>query len=173
MNIVDISNIEIKPYSGPPIEDKIKGFALLPTGWHFGEGIPPSTQRISDSVSIANEGMFYDFEVDAFPGIGGEVLVALYCKNEYIEFTLADTVTFVHEKNNEEVGYRENLSVFESLQLIRGCKESCRLSELSTSSTTTQEDKSLRVWHSETSRGESPLFLGSAYSLWGTPFAVT
>lgn len=174
MKIIDSANIEIRAYSNTHIENKINRFGSLPTGWHFGEGRPPSDQRIRQGISIANEAIFHGYDVDAFPGIGGEILITLYYENDYFEFTIEenDTVTFVHERDGQEVENRENLPINDILKLIWECGESCRSSDSFTRNTMTSDRKDSRVWHLETMDREYQLFLGTAYSHWDIASAI-
>lgn len=94
-------------------EKKIRDFGKLEQGWYFGEGVPPTPERIKQAIALhgAALGLGY-FETDAFPGISGEVRVTIYRGKTYLEFTFEsdESVTFVHEEGGEEVEYTSNLT---------------------------------------------------------------
>jgi hypothetical protein len=59
--------------------DKIRSYAHLPKGWHYGSGDRLESQIIE--LAIAAEKMLRDMgfpETDCFPGVGGEIKVTSY-----------------------------------------------------------------------------------------------
>lgn len=127
---------------------KIRDFLQLKPGWHFGEGKPPDKNIIERALFLAERAIAVLFNIDAFPGIDGEIMVTIYHYNHYLEFTFEtdNSVTYVHEKDGKEVCYQEHLSFEIALkELDNFCEQIWNSSELSTASILTQEEKSLKV----------------------------
>jgi len=97
---------------------KVRGFAQLPEGWHFGKGIAPSPEARSAAQSLLGKAEQLDFQdVDAFPGVDGEIQVAIYRGEDDYEFTIEanGTITFAHDLNGRERSYQTGLSLGRSL----------------------------------------------------------
>ena len=96
---------------------KIISFRDLEKGWNNGEGGPPTESAVKKAVMIVEQAMMSMLDTGAFPGTDGEIMVTVYHKEHYQEFIIEtdDTVTFVHEINDEEVFYEENLSFKKAL----------------------------------------------------------
>lgn len=96
--------------------EKIRSFAQLPNGWHFGGGARPSTDRINLAALYATI-LIPSFEkVDAFPGAAGEILLKGYATgSERVELTFDydNTVTLVHEIDGDDIFYRDGLPITE------------------------------------------------------------
>ena len=56
--------------------ERIDGFGKLQPGWHFGEGIAPSERTRSEAMQIASLFEWHGWNVEAFPGTEGDVLVS-------------------------------------------------------------------------------------------------
>lgn len=94
-------------------EQKIRDFRMLPEGWHFGEGVPPSNERINQALWLHDAAIALGYaETDAFPGVSGEVRVTIYRGQTYLEFTFEanGNATFVHEEGGTEIEYTDNLT---------------------------------------------------------------
>jgi hypothetical protein len=100
---------------------KIRAFATLPEGWHFGDGVSasPATEAIAlrlqtEAVAV---GLLY---MNAFPGISGEIRLTLYEPN-YLEFTIEidGAITFLEERDGREVDYQAHLSPENALSIIQ------------------------------------------------------
>jgi hypothetical protein len=92
--------------------DKIQSFAKLHPGWSFGEGIEFEPAILNKALQLAKTAHTLGFqETDAFPGLNGEIMVTVYQRDDYWEFTLSpkETITFVYEKGEETVVYEEGL----------------------------------------------------------------
>jgi len=101
---------------------KIIEFKGLPTGWHFGKGVPPSESTVEKAFALNQEAAKAGFtRTNAFPGIEGEIQVTIYLQSAYFEFTIEPngTVTFVYERDNHEIEYTEALSMDEALKKIQ------------------------------------------------------
>ncbi len=130
--------------------NKIIGFKDLNHGWHFGEGSPPTDNIILKAVTLNSD--IYQagcVENDAFPGIDGEIQLTGYRGQTYLELTLEldNSVTFVHEHNDDVVEYGEGLTVNQALEKIRVLGEQWDTSELSTAITMTHARTDLRASH--------------------------
>lgn len=135
-----------------PIITKIQGFAQLPKGWHYGEGRPADEATVNNATAIAKEARHLNFkEMDAFPGVSGEVVVVIYSGDEDLEFTLFQNgrVTFSHESGCLEIDYQENLSLVDAIEKLRSFRKSrCRQSDSFTSTTMTTSVGVLEARHS-------------------------
>jgi len=97
-----------------PTESKIRGFAELTHGWHYGEGVAFDDSILADAISLSREATrLAFFETDAFPGLSGEARFTIYLDDDYLEFTVEPdrSVTFCHETGGEQVCYQEGLSL--------------------------------------------------------------
>lgn len=56
----------------------IESFASLPAGWHFGEGVAAERSTIDCAAKIAVIAATNGWEMEAFPGIAGDVTIACY-----------------------------------------------------------------------------------------------
>lgn len=74
---------------GSPIAaaQKLEAFAAMPAGWSFGEGQPFDSATISNALLLVMRGILAGLEVDAFPGLDGEVRVTFYGEELYLQFT--------------------------------------------------------------------------------------
>jgi hypothetical protein len=84
-------------------KEKIKSFALLPSGWHYGGGMPPPAERIKNAEAWHEKLVTYGFAAtDAFPGADGEIMISAYRDNHVFELVLEadDTLSFYHEHND-------------------------------------------------------------------------
>ncbi len=94
-------------------ERKIRDFANLPNGWHYGSGKSPSAENIERGVFYSHLFNLYGFSrTNAFPGIDGEVMVTAYADDLYLEILIETDgkLRFVHEKGDETILYKEGLS---------------------------------------------------------------
>jgi hypothetical protein len=90
-------------------EEKIRTFADLQVGWHYGNGIRPSDKAIEKALILNTEAIKSGFEqTNAFPGIDGEIRVTAYHQSIYVEMTIEidDSVTYIYEFDDNE---RENV----------------------------------------------------------------
>lgn len=96
-------------------EAKLQRFKELKQGWHYGEGKPVNPACLQKAITL-NQILGPTVKTNAFPGIWGEVVLAIYVQNHYLEFTFESdgTTTFCHEEDDKEVCYRESLSDWQS-----------------------------------------------------------
>ena len=106
--------------------DKIFNFKTLKNGWCYGEGVTISDEVIEKAVRLEARGRFIGFrETDAFPGLNGEVSIALYFQKHYFEFTFEtdSRVLFVHEKNEKTIVYNDNLTFETALKKVESLRK--------------------------------------------------
>jgi hypothetical protein len=133
----------------PETLKKIDNFLYLEKGWHYGKGVSPSKETIAIAKKIAEQALSYIFDTDAFPGIEGEIMVTVYHKEHYLEFTIESDgeITFVHEVNDEELVYKEGLKLQEAkIKLDDFCEKIWNISELSTESIMIPKRSDSKVW---------------------------
>ena len=129
---------------------KIMGFSSLENGWHFGDGVAPTMQRILAAIEIVNEAIANGYITDAVPGISGEIQVICYKGSSRLEFTLEEneTVTFISEQDGVEVRYEENVEQPTAVSYLSNEGEPCDWSILSTEAITCASRNDFQTWHS-------------------------
>ena len=92
---------------------KLQSLLKLETGWHYGEGVPLSRSCVAVVKPLLVELEQRQATTDIFPGIGGEILLALYDREVYEDYTFEvdGTVTFSRDNGKELLAYQEGLSV--------------------------------------------------------------
>ncbi|MBC8180359.1 hypothetical protein H8E88_04465 [candidate division KSB1 bacterium] len=146
-----------KKPSHPTIK-KILGFGKREHGWHFGEGVPPSKDIIGKALLIVKKAIKADLDTDAFPGVNGEIMVTIYHKNDYLEFTVEvdGKVTLVHERGEEEISYKEGLEISNALREMKNIgKYLWNISEAFTKTITIRDLCDSKVWLSETHQAQA------------------
>lgn len=134
----DSSYLDVKFFtedSKSYIEKKIDSFLALEPGWHFGEGGPPSVERVEKAIKFVKDTIGLGFDMDAFPGIAGEIHLTFYHDNTYLEviFDIDGSISFWHDENKEEVNTEEEIEIERAKKLVLNVGESIwSLSELST-----------------------------------------
>lgn len=74
---------------------KVKGFARLVNGWHYGEGTPavPEIIKLAENFLLKAEDWGL-IEANAFPGIDGQIELTFYVKDKTFAFTFDLDNTF-------------------------------------------------------------------------------
>lgn len=143
--------------------EKILSFEMLPTGWYFGEGVPPSPKAIEFAIKINEKAALLQLQTDAFPGQNGEVQISVYSCDDYLEFIIdaEGLITFVYEKNDQEQEYLENLTLEEAIhELTQDRNGECHgLLGSSTQNTLTIIKKGFLAWPLEILQTTGFLFL--------------
>jgi len=106
---------------------KVRDFAELPEGWHFGEGLPPSQGRIGQAIGFLEYAQFSDLErANAFPGINGQVEVTFYRADRMLEITIEadDSITIAEDRDREQISLEENLSQSDAYQRLEEFSQS-------------------------------------------------
>lgn len=99
------------------IPAKIRSFEFLPHGWDFGEGSPAPHYVVSVALALHKVGEKWGFEMDAFPGAGGDISIDFYVKDELVQVLINPDLTFelTHESG---IGFEyEEIAYFENIQL--------------------------------------------------------
>lgn len=118
---------------------KIRDFASLPVGWHYGSGRPPSVRTVAWALGYAALLSALGFsKTDAFPGPDGEVMVTGYLGKHCVQVSLeADGTTFlVHEIDNKAMLEEEKVSYAVTIpalvSIARDIRQECATSGLFT-----------------------------------------
>lgn len=101
---------------------KIKDFLNLEPGWCYGEGKTFTAKDTSIAEQITTHLLSSGFSnLDAFPGLNGEIRITAYFKTHYLEFTLesGNYITFLHENSNKELEYQENINLKNCFKKIK------------------------------------------------------
>jgi len=157
---------------------KINDFETLEAGWCYGEGMPFCKQSLAAARQVALSLLQHGFgQLDAFPGIHGEIRVTAYDGDVYIEFTIDpdQAATFVRERNGQELDYREGLSIPDCLSLMP-IREPClwNLFESSIPGISIHSWDVFRAWHSgRQATAEYPSFVERAPQRSADRFAAT
>jgi len=167
-----------KESKGNPTELKIEGFRELASRWHYGEGKIPDNRTLENAVELnrfaINQGLL---DTEAFPGIEGEVMLAIYYDDYDFEFTIMPSgiIDFYLEQDGNEISHEKISSLENAKQkLLQIRKELWKSSDYFTSSTTVRGEIDLKVSHLTTLE-KSQAFLLSAGSVYLTEklFAAT
>jgi hypothetical protein len=87
-------------------DKKVASFKNIPSGWHYGEGVAPSSAMIDNARDWLNKIAEVGFTTtNAFPGVGGEIMVSGCNDDHNIEIVLEidGTISFYEEKDDESV----------------------------------------------------------------------
>lgn len=100
---------------------KLHSFKSLDTGWCYGEGVPISDAIVALACQLNDAAWSAGFHAtDAFPGIDGGISLTLYQGEDFYEFILKHegTITFIHERGDQEIEYLESIAAQTALALI-------------------------------------------------------
>src|ERR1022692_627445 len=92
---------------------KIESYKRLPHGWHYGQGGPAAFRTIQVALGYLSMFMGFGFiETDAFPGVGGEIMVTAYRGKHCVEVTVEvdNTYTVSHQYDGDTRFYEPGLS---------------------------------------------------------------
>ncbi len=144
----------------------LEQFKQLSVGWNFGQGVPstPSAARSCQLIMSFVKRLKFD-DIDAFPGIDGEIQLCIYLGAETLElvFEPNGTVTITLEKDDAFQCIAENVSTNKAFQILKDFKYNrCRdYTSLISSTISPQERDGFQVWPSDQRRVESPLLIKS------------
>lgn len=134
----------------------VESFREFRRGWNFGNGESFNDEIINDAKSLLSSAAVLtssDIKTDAFPGDNGEIRVCFYFRKsnnslEYLEFTLESNkkITYVHENNDDEKKYIDDLSLSEAVTFLSGEVKEWKLSELSISNIMMPKKEDSKVW---------------------------
>lgn len=143
--------------------NKLKSFARLPAGWHYGEGVTPSERNIHLAGTLLHTAKRLGFgRFNAFPGIEGEVQITIYDGQHFFQFTIEPNgeTTVVQEIDREEVDREEYLSFPDAINKLESFAfELCDMSESFTPVTLTKSTSVL-----PTSLSKTPVKSGAVAS---------
>lgn len=102
------------------ITQRILSFGSLEAGWHFGEGRPATDRAVSAALAVLS--VLHCYEVEAFPGVDGGILVAAYHDTEVLEARCEPDgrIGFWHEVSDEAIEERENVRLQEIDNYVGG-----------------------------------------------------
>jgi hypothetical protein len=103
--------------------NKIRSFADLPDGWHFGAGRSASALMISRALGWQDKLRRFGFAITgAFPGANGEIMVTGYEGVHYVEILLETdaTVSLVYERGGDEIICLDHASPDQVLAKVEG-----------------------------------------------------
>lgn len=128
-------------------------FSKLPKGWNFGEGVPSSSVALYQSKHILNSARGLGVkEIEAFPGIDGEIQLCFYDSKFTLEivFEIDGTLTLNLEREDESIFSKKNAVINEAIKILKDFRyKKCHSYESSTSDYITVKGKSgYPVWHS-------------------------
>lgn len=100
--------------------EKLADFSQFENEWHHGEG-QRFPQNVVGQVDKLLDECFgnYLFEVDLFPGLDADIRLTVYEEADYYEFTIGDTISYVHEENSIEIENEENITFVNAVSKIR------------------------------------------------------
>jgi hypothetical protein len=127
-------------------ERKLRSFAALQPGWHYGEGGPIEGEILDDAIALNRYALHLGFaRTNAFPGLNGEARVTIYDGEHYLEFTVEPdrAIDYYHELDGQRVSRELGLSVQSAKDRIWGFWATTRWRTTSGSSITT--DSTIRT----------------------------
>ena len=93
---------------------KIREFADLPYGWHFGEGGPILDEDIERAENLLRKAEAWGIErSNAFPGVEGEIEITFHHERETlsISFEVDGLLTIVEDSSNNIISDQEGLTL--------------------------------------------------------------
>jgi hypothetical protein len=99
---------------------EIKSFEHLPKGWCYGSGVPVSVETIDVALDINEKAEDYGLKTEAFAGIDGEILLAVYgWEEDQLDITIFfSDIEYVWLKNEEPIDSEEFVSIDDIYELI-------------------------------------------------------
>lgn len=131
-------------------------FSRLENGWYHGEGRKFSEEVINRVAVLIDKCLENSlFEIDVFPGLDADIRLTIYEPPDYHEFTIGDSISYIHERNAVEQSPEERMTLDDALSKISDIgKRKWTLSELLIHTTgMTSESTGFRVLHSGAVRG--------------------
>jgi hypothetical protein len=156
---------------------KLESFRRLNTGWHYGEGRDFDSTIINSAIDLHNLAVKLGFfETDAFPGVDGSIMIAIYHKSDYLEFTLTckNEIIYRRETDNVEVSEEELITFDQVKTILEGLgQDTWRSSDSYISDITTVGDRDLLPQHLRTSGMGFKLLISNAFTTREEPFVST
>ncbi len=130
---------------------KIRSFAQLPDGWHYGEGCAATEQAVTAALDVnAQFLMHIPDAVEVFPAVDGGVMVCGYWRDHMLEIICGPSgrLDMVHELDDEVTDERGDVSLDEVTAYMgeMGWKPQKNLSGCSIPGTSVSTEGDSRVW---------------------------
>src|SRR5258708_2779248 len=100
----------------PTVEEtirKVRRFLELPVGWHFGDGVPPSQERINQAIKFLWFGSDFGIErANGLPGVRGQIEVTFHSADRMLEIAIEadDSITIAEDRGSEQIYFEEDCS---------------------------------------------------------------
>ena len=104
---------------------KIESYRSYSNGWHFGEGVAFDSVTVDAALRLHSELLRNGLShTNAFPGLGGQVIVTFYRPPHYYEFVVYPDrhVEYTHELDDDEVCWRESITEADAYAVIAKLK---------------------------------------------------
>lgn len=88
----------------------IEGFEKLPDGWHFGEGVAAKHSTVERAQKIALIAATNGWELEAFPGISGDITVSCYRDELELEIIVKADTGYAFSTSVNDVRLSRNLA---------------------------------------------------------------
>lgn len=127
-SLMEISEY-VRDTSPDPVEEYIRSFSELPTGWNFGEGRAPSSELINKAIDIYRIGKSFGLMRNAFPVGDGEVEISFSYQDHFIDIliTAQNTLELTYEigmgDEYDEIEHIENISSEDVEPKLRALEE--------------------------------------------------
>lgn len=121
-NNLDLWSSSNKSIPANSTERLIRSFGKLSKGWHYGEGLPPSSKAIDTAICLNKDLIRKGLtNTEAFPGLNGNLIINLQFNEYYFEFDIynnhsinlyceIDDRKFSEEKNRDYNGITKTIS---------------------------------------------------------------
>jgi hypothetical protein len=156
---------------------KLESFRSLNAGWHYGEGVAFDGNIVNDAINLHNLAVKLGFfETDAFPGVDGSIMIAIYHKADYLEFMLMhnNEIIYRRETDDMEVGEEESITFEHVKTILEGLSQDIwKSSDSYISYITTPGNRDLLPQHLRTSGTGFQLLISNAFATREEPFAST
>lgn len=115
-------------------------FRDLPVGWNFGSGVPSAPTSLAQSMLVVCKAYILGLdEIEAFPGVDGEIQVNFYKDEARLEmiFEVDGTICVTFEEGEKSIRLAESASLSRVIKFLEEFeKNKCRSSVSLISSTT-------------------------------------
>lgn len=132
-------------------ERKLRSFASLPNGWHYGKGRAISGDAIACAEKVYRALVIIGLSrTDAFPGADGEVQIAAYHGEHTVTVEVGSdlTLSLVHEVDDKECCAIDNVQLAAVKHALSNiADEIWGMSVLSTRSIGKLHEGALGTWH--------------------------
>ena len=156
---------------------KLESFRRLSAGWHYGEGVAFDGIIIRNAIEfhrlVVNLGFF---ETDAFPHVDGSVMLTIYYKENYLEFTFTTSNEILYRSETDDVEVTEEGPItFERAKVILRelGQDTWRSSVSYISDITTAGGRDSLPQHLRTSGMGFQLLISNAFATQEEPFVNT